>query len=140
MYTNKQFQGWRKLLLLWLILAMVVLPACSLINREAVLGSEVEFQPQAQVTVDCNTACAERGQCGITADGQTVVLGGQNGPVVENHDRIFPEGTAVTILSSSEQTIEPVQGGSQSQLRFYHIQPTDNRQPGWVAGWCLATQ
>jgi 3D (Asp-Asp-Asp) domain-containing protein len=140
MYMNGRFNWRHRLVFIWLALAMTILPACSLINRGPVLGNEVEFQPQAQVTTSCNTTCSQHGQCGITAEGNQVILGGQNDPMVANQDRIFPSGTAVTILAISTQTIETVQGHVQSPLLFYQIQPQDERQPLWVAGWCLAAQ
>lgn len=140
MYANRQFNRRHRLFLIWLALAMTILPACSLINRGPTLGHEVELQPQAQATLSCNNTCSEHSQCGTTPERSQVVLGGQNGPMVETHDRIFPAGTAVTILASSVQTIQTIQDGSQSQLRFYQIQPQDGRQAGWVAGWCLAVQ
>jgi hypothetical protein len=140
MYTNRRFNWRYRLFFAWLTFAMIVLSACGLINRGPVLGHEVEFQPQTQATISCNSTCSEYGQCGTTAEGTQMVLGGQNGPLVENHDRLFPAGTAVTILSSNLQTIESVSDGSQSQLRFYTIQFPDGRPDGWVAGWCLAVQ
>lgn len=119
---------------------MIILSACSVTNRGPVLGHEAEFQPQTQATISCNSTCSEYGQCGTTAEGTQVVLGGQNGPMVENHDRLFPTGTPVTILASNLQTIQSVVNNSSSQLRFYAIQFQDGRPDGWVAGWCLATQ
>jgi hypothetical protein len=140
MVTNRRFKQRHRLYWAWLALTLAVLAACSLINRGPVLGDEVEFQPQTQVTIDCNTTCSDHGQCGTAVAGNQFVLGGQAGPTVANHDRIFPGGMAATIQASSVQTIETVQSGNQSQLYFYHIQPQDGRQAGWVAGWCLAVQ
>ena len=128
-----------RLSFVWLTLAMTIFSACSLFNRNPALGHEVEFQPQTQATISCNITCSEYGQCGTTPEGVQMVLGGQNGPLVENHDRLFPAGTAVTVLSSNLQTIETVIDNRQSQLRFYSIQLQDGRPDGWVAGWCLAT-
>jgi hypothetical protein len=140
MYANRRFNWRYRLFFAWLITAMTIFSACSLINRDPALGNEVEFQPQAQATISCNSTCSEYGQCGTTAEGTQMVLGGQNGPLVESHDRLFPAGTAVTILSSNLQTIQSVTDNSQSQLRFYYIQLQDGRPDGWVAGWCLAAQ
>lgn len=140
MYANRRFHWQHRLFVIWLALAMTILPACRLLNRNPILGHEAEFQPQAQVRTSCNDTCSQRGQCGLTVEGNQMILGGQNGPMVANHDRIFPSNTTVTILASSVQTIEPVLGGERSDLRFYQIQPQDGRPPGWVAGWCLAAQ
>ncbi|MCB9421464.1 MAG: hypothetical protein H6667_16795 [Ardenticatenaceae bacterium] len=140
MYTNKQFIGRRRLFLTWLTLAMIVMSACSLINRGPTLGSDIELPPQTQAIMSCNETCSGYGQCGADAAGNQYVLGGLAGPLVENHDRLFPAGTAVTILSSNLQTIQSVSDNSQSQLRFYYVQLPDGRPDGWVAGWCVAAQ
>lgn len=140
MYANKSFNRRIQLFLIWLTIATFTLSACALINREPLLGHEAELQPLTQATMSCNDTCSGYGQCGTDAAGNQYVLGGQNGPVVENHDRLFPAGTAVTILSSNLQTIQSLSDGSQSQLRFYNIQLQDGRPDGWVAGWCLAVQ
>jgi hypothetical protein len=140
MYQNKSFNNRLHLFFLWLTLATFTLSACSLINREPLLGHEAELQPLTQATISCSDTCSEYGQCGTDAAGNQYVLGGQFGPTVENHDRLFPAGTAVTILSSNSQTIQSLSDGSQSQLRFYNIQLQDGRPDGWVAGWCLAVQ
>lgn len=139
MYTNRRFWQWRRLFFTGLMLALLILSACGSTSAPApILGHEVEFPPEKQVTISCNTTCAQRGQCGTAVTGSQVVLGG-SGPLVANHDRLFQDGTAVTILVSSEQMLEPLQGGEQFPLRFYQIQP-EGQQPGWVAGWCLADQ
>ncbi|MCP4426294.1 MAG: hypothetical protein GY803_17520 [Chloroflexi bacterium] len=120
-----------------LTVVLLSLAACSLMNGEPTLGSAAELQGQAVVT--CSAACAERGQCGRSANGDQVVLGGQGGPAVENHDRVFAANTAVPIYESRMQRVEPINGGEQFDLRFYHIQRPDGAD-GWVAGWCLAAQ
>ena len=140
MYANRRFNWRYRLFFIWLALAMIILSACGLGNRDPVLGDQVEFQPLSEVTLACSASCAERGQCGTTNDGVQAVLGGWGSPMVENHDRLFPSGSRVTVLESNLQTIESVVDGSQSQLRFYRIQPQDGRPDGWVAGWCLAAQ
>lgn len=140
MYMDRRFNWRHGLLFIWLALIMTILSACSLLNRDLVLGSDVEFQPQTQVVMSCNSTCSEYGQCGTTGEGTQVVLGGQNAPMVENHDRLFPAGTAVTILASNLQPIESVNDGSRSDLRFYFVQLQEGQPEGWVAGWCLAAQ
>ena len=121
----------------WITLALIALTACSLLNRSPALGDTAELQGTAVVT--CSAACGQRGQCGLSPDGNQVVLGGQAGPQVENHERLFPAGVSVTILRNRMQTVETVATGGAFDLRFYHIQPPD-RDAGWVAGWCLAAQ
>jgi hypothetical protein len=122
-----------------LTLAVLVLAACSLGNGDPVMGNEAEFQPNAQVTLTCSPTCANYGQCGTATGGTQVVLGGWGAPLVENHDRRFIAGQTVTVLASNLQTIESVMDNTQSQLRFYQIQPPDAAE-GWVAGWCVASQ
>lgn len=139
MYANRWFNQRRKLFLTWLTLASLILSACgSTSTPTPILGHTVEFPPEKQVIVNCNATCAQRGQCGTAVNGSQVVLGG-SGPIVESHTRLFQNGTAVTILASSEQILEPIQGGDQFSLRFYQIQP-EGQPAGWVAGWCLADQ
>ncbi len=140
MYTNRRFNRRRNSSFVWLTLAILFVNACSLINRAPVQGDEVEFQPAAAVVLSCSTACAERGQCGTGLDGTPYVLGGQASPLVENHDRRFLANANVNVLESNLQTIESVVDGSQSQLRFYHVQPQDGSATGWVAGWCVVAQ
>lgn len=137
MYANKRFNWRYRLFFTWLTLAVISLSAC---NRGPVLGHESEFQPQTQAVISCNDTCSEYGQCGTNEAGDQFVLGGQSGPLVENHDRLFPAGTAVTVLSSHLQTVESVTDNSQFQRWFYYIQLQDGRPEGWVAGWCLALQ
>ncbi len=136
-YASKRLNGRNFRQFWWLIAASWFLAACSLLNRNPVLGDTAALQGQAVVT--CSTACAERGQCGTIPDGGQVVLGSQIGPVLANHERMFPAGSMVTILESREQMVETVMTLEQFPLRFYHIQPAD-RVDGWVAGWCLAAQ
>lgn len=117
--------------------ALLILTACSLLNRGPALGDTTELQSQAMLT--CSLACAERGQCGTAPDGTKMILGGQFGPIVENHERLFPANTAVTIIESRVEAVQTLATGEQFELRFYHILPPD-RPDGWVAGWCLAAQ
>lgn len=122
---------------LLLIGALLALTACSLLNSEPTLGDTTDLQGQAIVT--CSTACAERGQCGTAVDGSRVVLGGQGGPTVENHDMVFAVDTAVPIYEMRIQQVETLATAQQFNLRFYHIQRPDGLN-GWVSGWCLAAE
>lgn len=127
---------------LWWLLALTLwfLTACGLLNRTPAMGDAVELQGPAVIT--CSPTCAARGQCGTTPDGDQVVLGGQNGPTVEEHDRLFPANMNVNIIESRVQVVEfvaPVQPAAPFELRFYHVLPPD-RPDGWVSGWCLMGQ
>ncbi len=125
--------GWCGLLLMGVLMSLT---ACSLLGNNApVLGDTADLQGQATVT--CSTVCAERGQCGLAPDGSQVVLGGQAGPTVENHDLRFTVDTAVPILGSSVQKAKTVATGEEFDLRFYLVQRPADGVAGWVTGWCL---
>ena len=140
MYRNRRFNQGYRLFLTWLILAVLILSACSTNNAELISGDEIELLPETPAVVNCSAACSERGQCGTAVENNNIVVLGGSGPMVADHNRLFPNGTAVTILASSLQTIESLADGSQSSLHFYQIQPQDGQPAGWVAGWCLAAQ
>lgn len=127
-----------------LMMAILVLAGCSLIGgNEAeampeavpVLGSDVELQGQAFLS--CSATCANRGQCGTLDSGQRVVLLGAPDPMVQFHNRMANDQTAVTINGVQELQVQTLNTGALYPLRFYQISLPENPEPAWVAGWCL---
>lgn len=119
-------------------LTLVILTACSLINQQPTLGSQTTFAPQTEAVLTCSSECANRGQCGDTAAQGTVVLGSGGGPATRFHELFFPADARVTINGSDTRTLEPLIGGDQFDMTFYHISVVDTGKSGWVAGWCVA--
>lgn len=126
--------------LLWLTLTFVLLTLTACISLfGARLGHEVVLENTGTLT--CSTECINRGQCGETEDGTRYILGGLDSPKVDNHNRAFPEDTAVLIQGNRTENAITNTDGQPFSLTFYQI-TTEGLMPknGWVAGWCIASR
>ncbi|MCA9958339.1 MAG: hypothetical protein KC443_04865 [Anaerolineales bacterium] len=139
MYTTRPRIDWEKQLIrIVLGWVMLVLTACSLLNRDAsaaTLGHDTQLEIEAITT--CSQSCRERGQCGTTAEQGTVVLGGVFQPLTNSHDMFFPIDTRVSINGVTPYVLRQVSDGQQFSINFYNVIAPDGKS-GWVAGWCLA--
>lgn len=125
-------------LILLLTAMLLLLSACSLINRNAPssrLGHETLLADQGVLT--CSSECRARGQCGTTPD-ETVILGGIFEPRTSQHDIYFPDGATVTLLFGQPYTLRQIVDGSELSINFYNVSTQDNTRSGWIAGWCVA--
>lgn len=137
-YAHKRWRSDPAVSPILLGLMLVVLTACGLINSTPTLGSQTTFAPQSEAVLTCSQECASRSQCGDTAEQGTVVMGGGGGPATRFHELIFPAQARVTINGSDMRTLEPLIGGEQFDLMFYHVTMIDSGKSGWIAGWCVA--
>ncbi|MFQ5437008.1 MAG: hypothetical protein ACE5FD_19290 [Anaerolineae bacterium] len=119
-------------------LVLIILTACNRINQQPTLGSQTTFPPQTEAILTCSQECAARSQCGDTVEQGTVVMGSGGGPATRFHELIFPAESRVTINGSDVRTLEPLIGGDQFELTFYHVTVIDSGKSGWIAGWCVA--
>lgn len=126
--------------LLWLVLTLVLLTltACISLFSGTRLGSELVLENSG--TLICSTDCINRGQCGEADNGTRYVLGGLDGPKVDNHNRVFAEDTPVNILNTASQNVLTNADGQQTSLTFYYVTTEDLSKNGWVAGWCIASR
>lgn len=96
--------------------------------------------PEGAVTQEvltCSQECAQNGQCGMAADGRTVVLGNSDRPETREHTLVFPIDVPITILEGRDQLIQPVNAEPYVQP-FSHIFVNSDGKQGWVANWCVA--
>lgn len=135
-YQNRRVTVRKIIPYVWLATALVLLVACSLLNREPQLGHVTPLVDEGVLT--CSQECSQRGQCGTNAELGTVVLGGSVGPVVIGHDVFFLAGETVVINRSENRTLTPVIGGDSFEIPFYQVGAPAQSKTGWVAGWCLA--
>lgn len=122
-----------------ILLACLLLTACSLINRNveppAILGHDAMLQGQGRLV--CSTQCAEHGQCGEIRSLGKVVLAGRFEPVTVGHDVYFPADMQVPILAAQTFQAQLLSQEEPFLVNFYAIAMPDG-ESGWVAGWCLA--
>jgi len=129
-----------------LIFPLIVL-TFGLIGLLTACGRGDETTPQfvvdEQVQVTCSDECASHGQCGALVDDARAVLASEGGPAVTLHDRLFVEGTIVTILELSQRELiaardsVPLIGqATPFPHAFYRV--SDEGKTAWVSEWCLA--
>ena len=127
--------------IVWLIISFLIFTAClgGSGGDAVVTGADTSFVEGTVGTLVCSTECARRGQCGSRVDGQgDVVLAGSGGPLVANHELIFPNNTAVQIGGQELRTLQPANAGEPFPMNFYFVTATDgSNKGGWVAGWCV---
>ena len=98
----------------------------------------------SMVVLECNSDCAERGQCGVTQDPPQVdvVLGGLDSPIVERdqHDRFIVAGASVEIKETRSEKLEDA-SGRQFDHQFARVEfrnaMGDIQKTGWFAEWCI---
>ncbi|MEM7117694.1 MAG: hypothetical protein AAF614_35000 [Chloroflexota bacterium] len=122
--------------LILLTIVLLLLPACLSVFNSTRYGSELELEGEAVVT--CSDECSLRGQCGTGLDESVYVLGGIDAPLVQNHNRIFADNTAVTIKSRLPQNLQRIEDNQQFSLNFYEVTASESGKAGWIAGWCVA--
>lgn len=98
---------------------------------------EALLEPFSTAVLTCSQECASRGQCGSLDDERKAVLGNSVMPETVAHDRVFADGTAVTINRVAMATLEAADTAEQSQLPFYFVATTDPGRSGWIPGWCI---
>lgn len=139
MYDARFNASWNKLhAQAVLILVMLILTACSLLNRDtstAILGHDTRLEGNAVLV--CSQSCQERSQCGTTTDQGTVILGGLFQPQTGPHDVFFPAKTPVTINNVVPYVLRQVSDQQEFSINFYNVVAQDGKA-GWVAGWCVA--
>jgi hypothetical protein len=95
---------------------------------------------EQQGSLVCNEACAARGQCGKTLNGnQSVILGNPDFPAVQAHQMTFPADVTLPIVGVKDEIVQVVATGEQFTQSFFLIKRADERV-GWVAGWCVNPQ
>ncbi len=114
---------------------LTVTLGCSLLNRDT--PAPVPEGQAGQVTLVCSQECANRGQCGQTTDGRTVILGHPERPAVSDHQMIFNADTAFPMVSANTQRVQVIATGEQFDAQFYLITRPEDGRSGWVAGWCV---
>jgi hypothetical protein len=132
---NKQSSmGWQSIWKVALTLfALLSLTSC--ISRlqggtEAVVGL-----PTA-VELQCTSACAERGQCGVGLNQSDNVLLSSQNPAVAGHDVAIVSGARANVRQTVTQTLRTISTQEQFQHRFYQVQIEGQETVGWVAEWC----
>lgn len=102
-------------------------------------SDEAETPPAAvtQVTVVCSEACANRGQCGQTADGRSVILAHPDQPAVRDHQILFAADSTAALVATNSQTVQVVATGQQFDQNFYLLTRPEDGRSAWVAGWCV---
>lgn len=95
--------------------------------------------PGSGPTLSCSQECADRGQCGESADRGRVVLLSAAQPSVSalDHDLAVTEGASVTVLEVRSVNVTENASGFEFPVNFYHVLIHDRNVEGWVAGWCV---
>ena len=120
---------------------VLLLSGCSILNRDPdpVIGNEIQIPDAAAGTITCSDRCEVKSQCGTT-DGNKVIMGGLDTPVVSGWNMMLVDETAVTINTSEARTVQKVSDKSEENLFFYKVTTTDgSNKSGWIAGWCVAS-
>ncbi|MFW6068793.1 MAG: hypothetical protein ACOC9E_04335 [Chloroflexota bacterium] len=121
--------------------------ACSIIGggdgdggEEAYPAPDAESElPVAGPTLTCSQECADRGQCGESADRGRVVLLSTNEPGVSptDFDLAVADGAAVSVLETRPVNVQETASGFEFSVDFYRVLVQDRNVEGWVAGWCV---
>jgi hypothetical protein len=129
----------RPIALLILLLAAYLLTACALLRGDAepVLGDVTTLTGSAILV--CSQACADRGQCGTTAELGEVVLGSTFAPSTRQHDIAAPVGSLATITSMQSEPMIQSATGQEFAVNYYYLTIANKPFPAWVAGWCVTS-
>lgn len=128
-----------------LIILAQLFVACSILGggdgqEEAYPAPETESElPVAGPTLTCSQECADRGQCGESADrGRVVLLStGEPGVSPADFDLAVADGAAVSVLETRQVDLQETASGVDFALDFYRVLVQDRNIEGWVAGWCI---
>lgn len=129
---------------LFLIVAFTVLVLLNACGRGGG-GDPLQFGDQTVLTgnafVVCTAECADRAQCGVTADGSRVVLA-HNGPdpALRGHNSFIPHQTPVVIGPTRAEPVVQTIDNTQFSVNFYTVTNQELLRTGWVAGWCVANR
>lgn len=131
-----------------LTLLMSAVTACSLLGGGGDEGQDqaaapsdqgLEAIPAGQPTLTCSQECADRGQCGESADRGTVILLSTLQPAVAaaDHDLAVQEGTVVSIVETRPITVVENASGQEFPVNFHRVAIPLRNTEAWVADWCI---
>lgn len=129
-------------LLLLLILAHLLL-ACSVLGGDpnpAYPGPEAGSDaPVAGASLTCSQECADRGQCGDSADRGRVVLLSSDAPAVAavDFELAIADNAAVNVLELRSVEVLESATGFQFPINFYRVHVPERNVEGWVSAWCI---
>ena len=126
-----KFMPKKTIQLIFFAFVLLSLTACLSLFNSTRYGHELELEGEARIT--CGDECSARGQCGTAADESIFVLGGIDTPLVQNHNRVFPDNTTVTIKSRVAQNLQQIEDSQQFSLTFYEVTAPVLGRAGWVA-------
>ena len=130
--------------ILWILLIVALAAVVNFVWTRLSGGENGESVIGTMVTLERNSECADRGQCGTTQDAPQVevVLGGLDAPIVERdqHDRYIVAGAPVEIKEIRSERLEQT-GGKQFDEEFARVELRDTiggiLKTGWFADWCI---
>lgn len=130
--------------ILWILLIVALAAVVYFVWTQFFGGGDDEEVVGTVVVLECNSECADRGQCGRTvgAPQVAVVLGGLDGPVVapEQFDRFIVAGASVEVKETRSEKMEQA-NGKQFDQQFSRVEFRnsigDIQKTGWFADWCI---
>ncbi|WP_420645732.1 hypothetical protein [Candidatus Leptofilum sp.] len=120
-----------------LLLLLLLLTGCFGGGDEAAPEAVApEAATQQTGTLTCSQTCLNQGQCGVAADGRTVILASSNQPTFRDHNAILENESAIIIAGQQTLNISNF-NGTPGTLNFFAVQPTGGGPTNWVAGSCV---
>jgi len=95
--------------------------------------------PVVGPTLACSQECADRGQCGMSADRGRVVLLSADQPAVSpvDFELAVADGAGVSVLETRPVDVEESATGQRFPINFYRVLVQDRGVEGWVPAWCI---
>lgn len=95
--------------------------------------------PAGATTLTCSQECADRGQCGESADRGQVVLLSADQPAVAatEHELAVAAGSSVNVVDARSVTVVEETSGLEFPINFYRVFIPERNTEAWVAGWCV---
>jgi hypothetical protein len=131
--------GWRRSLNLFgFFVVMALLGGCVFGGSDPQLGHTTLLRDSG--TLVCSQACANRGQCGSTAEQGEVVLLHSGWPATRDQDVAIPANTPVMITGVLTETMTAVSDPTQVFPLYYYQVSAQDGSFGWAPGWCVQGQ